>query len=256
MSEAPLANRVALVTGAASGIGAATARLLCEAGATIAVVDRDSVGAKRVVSELESLGGRATAHVTDLLEVDSIPELVAEILATHERIDLLVNAAGITGDDGPILEQTDANWDRVLTINLKAPFRLIQEVGRHLVERGEGGRIVSVTSSSAHRARRTMAPYGASKAGLAQLTRTAAADLGPFGINVNAVAPGLTQTPMTASVGDEETFQQLVEEGPLANLVHRPSRPEDIADAILYLCLPGSRQVTGQTIHVSGGAVV
>ena len=101
-----------------------------------------------------------------------------------------------------------------------------------------------------------MAPYGAAKAGLAQLTRTAAADLGHHGINVNAVAPGVTKTPMTAGIGNDSALQSLVEEGPLANLLHRPSLPEDVADAILYLCLPGSRQITGQTIHTSAGAVV
>jgi len=255
-SDSPLDDRVALITGSASGIGAATARLVAAAGATVALVDRDPAGTKKIATEIRAEGHRATAHVADLLDIASIPETVAEILSSHGRIDILVNAAGISGDEGPILEQSEENWDRVHTIDLKAPFRLIQEVGRHMVERGEGGRIVNVTSSSAHRARQSMAPYGAAKAGLAQLTRTAAADLGLHGINVNAVAPGLTMTPMTSGIGDEQHFQELVKEGPLANLVQRPSRPEDIADTILYLCLPGSRQITGQTIHCSAGAIV
>ena len=184
-----------------------------------------------------------------------LPAAVAEVLATHGRIDALVNAAGIAGDEGEILEQSEDNWDRVLAINLKAPFRMIQEVARHMIERGGGGRIVNITSSSGFRARRSMAPYGAAKAGLTQLTRTAAADLGRYDINVNAVAPGVTMTPMTHMIGDESDFQKAVSEGPLANLLNRPSRPEDVADAILYLCLPGSRQITGHTIHTSAGAV-
>ncbi|MBY0400629.1 SDR family oxidoreductase, partial [Myxococcota bacterium] len=171
-------------------------------------------------------------------------------------IDILVNAAGIAGEEADVLTQSEANWDRVLAIDLKAPFRLIQEVGRHMVARGGGGRIVNVTSSSAHRARRVMAPYGAAKAGLAQLTRTAAADLGRYDINVNAVAPGVTMTPMTATIGDEAEFAKVIAEGPLANLLGRASKAEDVADAIVYLCLPGSRQITGQTIHTSAGAIV
>ncbi len=256
MSGSLLAGKLALVTGGASGIGAATAHLLAGHGAAVAVLDRDPAGLERVVSAIRKGGGHATAHRADLADIESIPAVVAEVLRVHGRIDILVNAAGISGDEGEILTQSEANWDRVLAINLKAPFRLIQEVGRHMVARGGGGRIVNVTSSSAHRARRVMAPYGAAKAGLAQLTRTAAADLGGHDINVNAVAPGVTLTPMTAMIGDEAAFAKLIAEGPLANLLGRASQPEDVADAVVYLCLPGSRQITGQTLHTSAGAVV
>lgn len=256
MNPTPLTGQIVLITGGASGIGEACVRLFTDAGAKVAILDRDAVAAERVAASMRKVGGQATAHVTDLLDIDSIPGVVAEVLGAHGRIDALVNAAGISGDQGEILEQSEENWDRVLAINLKAPFRMIQEVGRHMIERGGGGRIVNVTSSSAHRARQSMAPYGAAKAGLAQLTRTAAADLGRHGINVNAVAPGVTMTPMTHMIGDEADFTKAVSEGPLANLLHRPSKPEDVADAILYLCLPGSRQITGQTIHASAGAVI
>ncbi len=256
MTGSELAGKVALVTGGASGIGEATARRLAGHGAAVAVLDREAAGLSRVVSAIRELGPQATAHCVDLGEIASIPGAVAEVLRVQGRIDILVNAAGISGDEGEILTQSEANWDRVLAIDLKAPFRLIQEVGRHMVGRGGGGRIVNVTSSSAHRARRVMAPYGAAKAGLAQLTRTAAADLGRFDINVNAVAPGVTRTPMTRGIGDEAEFAKVIAEGPLANLTGRASLPEDVADAIVYLCLPGSRQITGQTIHTSAGAVV
>ena len=167
MSGSELTGKVALVTGGASGIGAATARLIAAQGASVAVLDREPAGIERVVSAIHKQGGQATAHRVDLGEIASIPAAVAEVLRAHGRIDILVNAAGISGDEGEILTQSEANWDRVLAIDLKAPFRLIQEVGRHMVERGGGGRIVNVTSSSAHRARRVMAPYGAAKAGLA-----------------------------------------------------------------------------------------
>lgn len=255
MDPFPLSGQVALITGGASGIGEATVGLFVDAGATVAILDRDGLAAKRVASAIEAAGGHATAHVVDLLDIASIPDAVAYVLATHGRIHALVNAAGIAGDEGDILEQSEENWDRVQTINLKAPFRMIQEVARHMIERGGGGRIVNVTSSSGHRARRSMAPYGAAKAGLTQLTRTAAADLGKYDINVNAVAPGVTMTPMTRMIGDEADFKKVIAEGPLSNLLDRVSLPRDVADAILYLCLPGSRQITGQTIHTSAGAV-
>jgi NAD(P)-dependent dehydrogenase (short-subunit alcohol dehydrogenase family) len=256
METSLLAGKVALVTGGASGIGAATARALAGHGATLALLDRAPAGLEAVAASLRSAGGRATTHAVDLAAIASIPAAVTEVLREHGRIDILVNAAGISGDEGEILTQSEANWDRVLTINLKAPFRLIQEVGRHMIERGGGGRIVNVTSSSAHRARRSMAPYGAAKAGLAQLTRTAAADLGRHDVNVNAVAPGVTMTPMTASIGGEAEFAKVIAEGPLSNLLGRASRAEDVADTIVYLCLPGSRQITGQTVHTSAGAIV
>jgi len=256
MANGLLAGKVAIVTGGASGIGAATAKQLAGHGAVVAVLDREPAGLERVVAAIGETGARATAHRIDLARIDTIPAIVEEVLRTHGRIDVLVNAAGISGEEADVLSQSEANWDRVLAIDLKAPFRLIQEVGRHMVARGGGGRIVNVTSSSAHRARRVMAPYGAAKAGLAQLTRTAAADLGRYDINVNAVAPGVTMTPMTATIGDEAEFAKVIAEGPLANLLGRASKPEDVADAIVYLCLPGSRQITGQTIHTSAGAVV
>jgi NAD(P)-dependent dehydrogenase (short-subunit alcohol dehydrogenase family) len=255
MNESPLAGQIVLITGGASGIGEAAVGLFVDAGATVAILDRNGTAAKQVASAIQAGGGQATVHVADLLDTASIPGAVADVLSVHGRIDALVNAAGISGEQGEILEQSEDNWDRVQAINLKAPFRLIQEVGRHMVERGGGGRIVNVTSSSGHRARQSMAPYGAAKAGLTQLTRTAAADLGRYDINVNAVAPGVTMTPMSQSIGDEADFQKAVTEGPLSNLLNRVSRPEDVADAILYLCLPGSRQVTGHTIHTSAGAV-
>jgi NAD(P)-dependent dehydrogenase (short-subunit alcohol dehydrogenase family) len=255
MNPSPLTGQVALITGGASGIGKAAVGLFVDAGATVAILDRDGTGANHVVSEIEAAGGQATAHVVDLLDTASIPAAIAEVLSAHGRIDALVNAAGISGEEGEILEQTEENWDRVQAINLKAPFRMIQEVARHMIERGGGGRIVNVTSSSGHRARQSMAPYGAAKAGLTQLTRTAAADLGRYDINVNAVAPGVTMTPMTHMIGDESDFQKVIAEGPLSNLLNRVSQPRDVADAILYLCLPGSRQITGQTIHTSAGAV-
>jgi len=131
------------------------------------------------------------------------------------------------------------------------------EPGRHMVARGGGGKIVNVSSSSAFRAMQSNTAYGSSKAGLVQLTRSAAAELGRYDINVNAVAPGLTDTAMTAPMfRDTDAMQKAVTRGPLANVFRRPSEAADVAEAIVFLCLPGSRQITAQTIHTSAGAVV
>lgn len=146
--------------------------------------------------------------------------------------------------------------DLVFAVNVTAPYIIMKRFAAQCVARGVPGRIVNITSSSAHRARMSKPAYGASKAALRQLTRLAAADLGPHDINVNAVAPGLTRTSMVAHAMDEKKLSVALREGPVSNLLGRVSEPEDIADTVLFLCLPASRQITGQTIHVSAGAVV
>ena len=254
MSERRLAGQVAVVTGGASGIGEAAVKALAAEGAVLAILDRDAPGAERVATEVERSGGAAAVVWIDLADTASIPAAVAKVLAQHGRIDILVNAAGVVGEGDTLLDLSEETWDRVQTINLKAPFLLMQQVGRHMVERGGGGRIVNVSSSSAFRSRNSVPSYGSSKAGLVQLTRGAASELAPHDINVNAVAPGVTKTPLLSFL-DEESLQRMVSEGPLANLFERLSEPEDIAATILFLCLPASRQITAQTLHVSEAGV-
>ncbi len=256
MEEKRLSGAVALVTGGASGIGRATVLALAREGAAVAVVDRDEAGAARTVSDVRQAGATASAVTLDLANTADIPPAVKVVLGLFGRIDLLVNCAGIFGDRCTLLDLKEETWDLVHTVNLKAPFLLMQEVARHMVERGGGGRIVNVSSSSAFRAVDSLISYGSSKAGIVQLTRSAAAELAQYDINVNAVAPGLTATPMTSQIGDERAHQSLVSDGPLANLFQRVSLPEDVAETILFLCLPSSRQITAQTLHTSAGAVV
>lgn len=254
--SAELTGQVAIVTGGASGIGRATVLGLIQAGATVAVLDRDEAGVNAVVARGKQAGGKAVAFPFDLADSKQIPNVVARILQQLGRIDILINCAGVTGRFQTLLEMEEDNWDFVQAVNLKAAMLMMKHVARHMIDRGGGGRIVNISSSSAFRARNSPIAYASSKAALVQLTRSTAAELGPHNINVNAVAPGITATAMTKALGDAEALQKAASSGPLENLFHRVAQPEDVAAAIVFLCLPGSRQITGQTIHTSAGAVV
>jgi NAD(P)-dependent dehydrogenase (short-subunit alcohol dehydrogenase family) len=167
-----------------------------------------------------------------------------------------VNNAAIIFSD-PIFDTSIERWSEVLAVNLTAPFLLIKSVGRHMIEHGNGGNIVNVVSAAAFRAVRTGGAYGVSKAGLASLTRAASWELGQFGINVNAVAPGVTATEGAAEwFGGADALQQSVMSGPYANLLQRSSEPMDVSNTVAFLCSPLSRQITAQVIHVSAGSVV
>jgi NAD(P)-dependent dehydrogenase (short-subunit alcohol dehydrogenase family) len=245
-----LEGRVALVTGAAAGIGAAIAKRLSEHGAAIALVDLKEDEARSVASGLSS---RAEVFAADLADANAATALVPKVLASFGRIDILVNCAGITGGVSTLAATTLEIWDQVYAVNARAPFLLTRAAAPHMIERGSG-RIVNISSSSAFRARMSAPAYGSSKAAIAQLTRLSAAELGPHGINVNAIAPGLTRSAMTAGF-KPDALERALKEGPISNLLGRISEPEDIAATALFLCLPESRQITGQILHVDGGAV-
>jgi NAD(P)-dependent dehydrogenase (short-subunit alcohol dehydrogenase family) len=228
---------------------------LARTGADIVILDREGNEAEQVCEELRLTGCRAGYHRIDLAELQQIPDAIASVLTAFGRIDILVNCAGIEGGPGTVLDLELATWERTLRVDLSAPFLLMQCCSRAMIDGGRGGRIVNVTSSSAFRAIMTQIDYASAKAALVGMSRSAAAQLAPHNINVNCVAPGLTATSMTGQL-DPAELQRLVEQGPLENLFHRPSTPEDVAAAIVFLCLPESRQITAQTVHTSAGAVV
>jgi NAD(P)-dependent dehydrogenase (short-subunit alcohol dehydrogenase family) len=219
------------------------------------VVDRIADEAAAVAGDLAATGVRAEHLVIDLAQLDEIPGAVASVVDRFGRIDILANCAGIEGGPGTILELELDTWERTHRVDLTAPFLMMQCCARAMVDGGRGGRIVNVTSSSAFRAALTQIDYSSAKAALVGMSRTAAAELAPYDINVNCVAPGLTVTTMAEQL-EPAQLQALVESGPLENLFHRLSMPEDVAAAIVFLCLPASRQITAQTIHTSAGAVV
>jgi NAD(P)-dependent dehydrogenase (short-subunit alcohol dehydrogenase family) len=259
--SADLAGRTAIVTGGATGIGKATALLLAEHGANVAILGRGAESGQLVADEVERFGVRAQNVVVDLADADAIGPSVQAVIDHFGAVDILVNNAAARNLDRSLgrtglFETTVASWDYVQAVNARAPMLLIQIVGRHMIDRGEGGRIVNVTSSSAFQATHNSPQYAASKAALTALTRTAAGELGPHGINVNAVAPSLTRTEYRQRMGGDEFFQRAAREGPTANLLQRVTEPEDVAAAIVFLCLPDSRQITGQTIHTSAGQLV
>src|SRR5215469_8777021 len=251
-----LSGKVAIVTGGASGIGRATVTGLLRQGAAVAVLDRDESGAKAVADEGQRNSGNAVAFIVDLADTKQIPVIVDRVITHFGRIDILVNCAGVAGNRQSLVDLEEADWDFIHTVNLKASMLMMKYVARHMIDRGGGGRVVNISSSSAFRARQSPIAYASSKAGIVQLTRSAAAELGKHDINVNAIAPGITATGMTRALGDDAALQRVASSGPLANLFHRVSMPEDVAAAIVFLCLPASRQITGQIIHTSAGAVI
>jgi NAD(P)-dependent dehydrogenase (short-subunit alcohol dehydrogenase family) len=256
--EPALAGKVAIVTGAASGIGRATALLLAEQGAAVAALDIDARGLEEVTSAIEGGGGRALAIAIDLTDLAACAPAVDRAIAAFGRIDILVNAAGLGATQIDFLDLDDASWEGLYSVNLHAPMKLMQAAGRQMVRQGQGGRIVNVTSSAGFRAGTQQAGYASAKAALTQLTRNVAAELGAHGINVNAVAPGVTATPMALGwFGDKAALKEAaLPGGPVANLLHEVAEPEDVAATILFLCLDASRQITAQTIHTSAGTVV
>ena len=246
-------DRTAVVTGGGGGIGAATARRLAEEGAAVAVLDQNGDVAEATAQSLSSSGARAlgvACDVTDAEQVDASMQRVVEDLGS---LDVLVNNAGLTRDQ-LLFKMSEADWDAVIDVSLKGTFLCTKAAQRHMVEK-RYGRIVNLSSTSAL-GNRGQANYAAAKAGLQGLTRTLAIELGPFGITVNAVAPGYIATAMTAATAerlgmDPEEHQRLAAE---ATPLRRVGQPEDVASVIAFLASDDASYVSGQVIYISGGA--
>jgi 3-oxoacyl-[acyl-carrier protein] reductase len=241
-----LAGRVAIVTGGTRGIGRAIARGLAEDGASVAVVGRDAARVGEATGELEGKGVPAHGIVADLMRAEDGQRVVTETQQRFGRIDLLVNNAGITRD-GLLVRMKDQDWDDVLAVNLKAAFQTTRAAAR-VMARQRSGRIVNVSSTAGVMGTAGQANYSAAKAGLIGLTKSTARELAHWGILVNAVAPGLIETDMTAALSTE-TRETYLGQVPL----RRIGTPEDVAAVVRFLASDGASYITGQVIHVNGG---
>ena len=246
MGGKPLAGRVAIVTGGSRGIGLAVASLLAEDGAAVVVSGRDAGRLARASNEIEALGGTVLGVVADAASRADVDRLVETAKERFSRIDILVNNAGMTRD-GLLLRMKDADWDEVLQVNLRGAFLALRAVAKAMV-RQKSGRIINIASTAGAMGNAGQVNYAAAKAGLIGMTKAAARELAHWGILVNAVAPGLIDTDMTAVV-PAEAREALLAQVPLKRI----GTGRDVAEMVRFLAGDGAAYVTGQVFHVNGG---
>lgn len=253
-----LAGRIAVVTGGARGIGFAISRRLAEAGANVLIADLNGAGADDAAAQITAAGAKATGGWLDVADGASVGALLDRVARDFGGIDIWVNNAGIVPST-PLLEITDAEWDRVLNINLRGTFIGAREAGRRMVEAGKGGVIINIASLAGFSAYGPgFAHYTSSKHGVVGLTKSLAVELGPFNIRVLAVAPTLTATPgleegleAYRAVGLGDVMDQVAAREPL----RRTAVPDDIARVVLFCASDLAMLMTGSTVLVDAGDV-
>jgi 3-oxoacyl-[acyl-carrier protein] reductase len=245
-------ERVAIVTGSARGIGAATARRLAADGMAVAVLDLDEAAGAGTVKEIADAGGRALAVSADVSQHDQVEAAVRRVAGELGEPTVLINNAGVIRDN-LIFKMSDDDWDTVLGVHLRGAFLMTRAVQQYMVGQ-RWGRIVNLSSSSAL-GNRGQVNYSAAKAGLQGFTKTLAIELGPFGITANAVAPGFIATDMTAATADRVgmSFEDFQTAAAQRVPVRRIGQPDDVAHTISYLVSEGASFVSGQVIYVAGG---
>ena len=237
-------GRIVWVTGGASGIGAATVESLVRRGARVGVLDvaRLSPGTGAEFAECDLADPRAVAAGVSALEGRAGPP------------DALVHCAGTTGS-APLGGYPDELWNRIVSVNLHGTFHIVRAVFGGMCERGFG-RIVLFSSDSATRPIAGQAAYAATKAGIEALAKVIAVEGGPHGVTCNVVAPGITDTPMTRRHWTRQEMEEVVADSPIANVQRTVVEAQDVAEAATFLCTPGSGRITGQVLHVNGGALM
>jgi 3-oxoacyl-[acyl-carrier protein] reductase len=245
-------GRAAIVTGAARGIGAATALRLAQDGFTVAVLDLDEGSAKGTVEAIESAGGRALAVGADVSDASQVEAAVERVAAELGAPTVLVNNAGVTRDN-MLFKMSETDWDVVMGVHLRGAFLMTRATQKHMID-AKWGRIVNLSSVSAL-GNRGQANYSTAKAGLQGFTKTLAIELGKFGVTANAIAPGFIQTEMTRATAERMgiAFEDFIAFAAKEIPVQRVGQPEDIAHLVSFLVSEGAGFVSGQVIYAAGG---
>ncbi|MCF6509759.1 SDR family oxidoreductase [Blastococcus sp. MG754426] len=256
MTTSPTGSaRVAIVTGAARGIGAATALRLAQDGFAVAVLDLKEDDARGTVEAIEAAGGRALAVGADVGDAEQVQAAVDRIAAELGPPVVLVNNAGVTRDN-MLFKMSDADWDIVMHVHLRGSFLMTRAAQKHMID-AKWGRIVNLSSTSAL-GNRGQANYATAKAGLQGFTKTLAIELGKFGVTANCIAPGFIQTEMTKATAERigEEWESYVQKRAAAIPVARAGVPEDIAHTVSFFVSEGAGFVSGQVVYVAGGPKV
>lgn len=247
-----LKGKVALVTGAGSGIGRATAELFAREGARVVVADIDVPSGEQTVTTINDTGGEAIFIRTDVSQSVDVQALIAQIIETYGRLDCACNNAGLQGDEVPTAECSEENWDYVIAVNLKGVWLCMKYEIIEMLKTG-GGAIVNMSSVNAFTAWRNLPPYVASKHAINGLTKVAAIEYASKGIRINAVAPGTILTPMNVSrLADPVSEANMVALSPIGRL----GTPEEIAEAVVWLCTDAASYVVGHCLLVDGGFII
>lgn len=244
-----LKDKVAIITGGANGIGKATAFLFSEHGAKITIVDINQEAGDQVVAEITGKGGIASFEKTNISNSIEVNKMMEKVVAKYGGIDILINNAGILAD-AQLVKMTEEEWDRVIDINLKGIFLCGQSAAKVMIEKENGGVIINTSSVVGIYGNFGQSNYVASKAGVIGMTKTWMRELGKYNIRVNAVAPGFIKTEIIKNM-PEKIIEMMKEKTPL----NRLGKPEDIANAFLFLASKNANYITGAVLQVDGGAI-